>query len=122
MADQSQPPSPPIEKRGPPSPDRAELGKRIGVKELRKIRARQRHGSIWFGLGMFGVIGWSVAIPTLLGLMIGVWIDSTWPSRYSWTLMFLVLGLGLGCLNAWRWIERERRMIEKEEHRDKGSS
>lgn len=99
--------------------DRGHLGRRIGIKELRKIKARGRHSSIWFGLGMFGVIGWSVAIPTLLGLLLGLWIDSLWPSGYSWTLMLLVLGLGLGCLNAWRWIERERRQIEEEERRDR---
>ena len=67
---------------------------------------------------MFGVIGWSVAIPTLLGIFIGIWIDTTWPSRFSWTLMLLFAGVVLGCLNAWSWIERERRSIEEEEGDD----
>lgn len=61
---------------------------------------------------MFGLVGWSVAIPTLVGVAIGLWIDKTWPSRYSWTLMLLVPGLALGCFNAWYWITRERRRIE----------
>lgn len=85
---------------------------------MRKLKARERHSSIWFGFGTFGVIGWSVAIPTLLGLVLGIWIDTTWPSPYSWTLMLLVIGLALGCLNAWRWIERERRQIESEQFRE----
>ena len=57
---------------------------------------------------MFGLIGWSVVIPTLLGVALGLWIDQTWPSRYSWTLMLLLLGIILGCLNAWRWISQEQ--------------
>jgi len=38
------------------------------VKAARKLRAR-RHSAqgVWFGLGMMGLIGWSVAVPTLLG-------------------------------------------------------
>jgi ATP synthase protein I len=95
-----------------------ELSETVGVKEARKIRARrQKDQSVWFGLGMFGLVGWSVAIPTLLGIALGVWIDLKWPSRYSWTLMLLIIGIVLGCLNAWFWVTRERKMIgeEKEE-------
>ncbi|MFO7965835.1 MAG: AtpZ/AtpI family protein [Desulfobacterales bacterium] len=80
----------------------------IGKKERRKIRAKKESDrNIWFSLGMFGLVGWSVAVPTLLGIALGVWIDKTWPSRYSWTLTGLVVGLLLGCLNAWFWVQRE---------------
>jgi ATP synthase protein I len=63
---------------------------------------------------MFGLVGWSVAIPTLLGVTLGIWIDLKWPSRYSWTLMFLIIGVLLGCLNAWFWLSRERKILEEE--------
>lgn len=93
------------------------LGRDIARRAERKRRARgQRDSSVWFGLGMFGVVGWSVALPTLLGVALGLWIDATWPSRYSWTLMLLVPGLAVGCLNAWYWITRERRHIEAARH------
>lgn len=95
-----------------------ELSETVGVKEARKIRARrQKDRSVWFGLGMFGLVGWSVAIPTLVGIALGVWIDLKWPSRYSWTLMLLIIGVILGCLNAWFWVARERKIIgeDKEE-------
>ena len=92
-----------------------ELSETVGVKEARKVKARsQKHRSVWFGLGMFGLVGWSVAIPTLVGIALGVWIDLRWPSRYSWTLMLLVIGVMLGCLNAWFWVSRERKMIREE--------
>ena len=80
----------------------------IGTKESRKLRARrERHRSIWFGLGMFGVVGWSIALPTVLGVAVGFWVDRRWPSRFSWTLMLLFIGVVLGCLNAWYWIKQE---------------
>ena len=74
--------------------------KRIAKKERLKIRVRQEDDeTIWFGLGVFGVVGWSVAIPTLIGIAIGLWIDQTWPSRYSWALTLLIGGVMLGCMN-----------------------
>jgi ATP synthase protein I len=92
-----------------------ELCKTVKSKEARKMRARERKdGSVWFGLGMFGLVGWSVSIPTIIGIALGVWIDLKWPSRYSWTLMLLVIGIIIGCLNAWFWISREHKMIEEE--------
>lgn len=86
---------------------RHNLENKVDAKERQKEEARQERDSVWFGLGMFGLVGWSVATPTLIGIAIGVWVDSRWPSRFSWTLMLLVLGISLGCLNAWRWIMRE---------------
>ena len=92
----------------------------VGVKAARKLRA-QRHvnRTVWFGLGMMGLIGWSVAIPTLLGAMLGIWLDSRYQGSHSWTLMLLVLGLAVGCLNAWHWVTREdRAMREEQEEND----
>lgn len=86
------------------------LLERIADKESRKIRARREKGrDVWFGLGMFGLVGWSVAIPTLAGIALGVWLDKITSSRFSWTLMCMVVGVALGCLNAWLWVQREGR-------------
>jgi ATP synthase protein I len=80
----------------------------IGAKEARKLRARhEQKRSVWFGMGMFGLVGWSVAVPTLLGVALGIWIDRHWPSRFSWTLMLLFIGAVCGCLQAWYWVKRE---------------
>ncbi len=87
----------------------------INVKERRKLLARRKKSDeVWFGLGMFGVVGWAVTIPTVLGIFLGVWIDLKWPGPYSWTLMLLLIGLILGCLNAWFWVNRQRTMINRE--------
>jgi len=89
--------------------------RKIEKKEKRKLRARgKKYQAIWFGLGLFGVIGWSVMIPTLIGIAVGIWADRKWPGQISWTLTFLFAGIILGCLNAWYWVEKERKEIEEE--------
>jgi ATP synthase protein I len=96
------------------------LGTPIARKEARKLRARRHRGrGTWFGLGMYGLVGWSVVIPTLGGVALGVWIDGRWPSRFSWTLMLLAAGLLLGCWNAWYWVSLEQEAI-RDETRDTG--
>ena len=77
-------------------------------KARRRMKARrEKDRGIWFGLGMFGLVGWTVAIPSIIGLAIGLWIDSQTGSRYSWGLMGLLAGVLLGCIGAWRWVKRE---------------
>jgi ATP synthase protein I len=98
-----------IDKATPdPSPNEDEFGRQVAAKEARKLKARQEdRPKAWFGLGMFGLVGWSVAIPTLLGVALGIWIDVRWPSRFSWTVMLLFVGVVIGCVNAWYWVQRE---------------
>lgn len=90
------------------SPAHDEMERQVRGKEERKLRARaEKHRSIWFGLGMFGMVGWSVAIPTLIGIAIGCWLDATFPSQISWCLTFLFLGVVAGAAIAWNWIKKE---------------
>jgi len=89
----------------------------VQQKEKRKVDARQEPKKVWFGMGMFGVVGWSVALPTVAGGFIGLWIDARYPSRYSWTLMLILLGLVFGCFSAWSWIRREGHHAHEKEGR-----
>jgi ATP synthase protein I len=87
---------------------RDQVAAKISQDAARKQRARaqERHG-VWFGLGMFGLVGWAVALPTLLGTVLGIWLDARFPSPISWTITLLFIGVMLGCLNAWWWVNRE---------------
>lgn len=98
------------------SPDENDFSQHVGELAERKLRA-QRHvtQTVWSGLGMMGLVGWSVAMPTLLGAALGVWIDKHYPGGHSWTLALLATGLGLGCFNAWHWVSREHREIREQE-------
>ncbi len=95
------------------------FSREVGAKAARKLRARNSHQGASFGLGMMGLIGWSVVVPTLLGTALGIWLDSHHPGRHSWTLMLLIIGLSIGCLNAWHWVDKEaKEMRENQENTD----
>ena len=91
----------------------------VGAKAARKLKARRNSTrGVWFGLGMMGLIGWSVAIPTLLGAAIGLWLDGRYPGGRSWTLVLLIAGLAIGCWNAWHWVTKEDKAMRDEEEND----
>ncbi len=94
--------------RQPGDEDWEVFARDVGTKEERKLRARrERRLSPWFWAGMFGLVGWSVAVPTTLGILAGYYLDKVLGGPFSWTLMGLVVGVTLGCLNAWFWVRRE---------------
>ena len=92
------------------------LSQEVGEKAARKLKARRNSAQgVWFGLGMMGLIGWSVVVPTLLGAALGIWLDKHYPGKHAWTLALLVAGLALGCFNAWHWVAREHQEIRDEQ-------
>jgi ATP synthase protein I len=100
---------------GKPSEEEGAFARQVAAKAARKLRV-QRDGprGVWFGLGMSGLIGWSVAVPTLVGAIVGLWWDRRHPGAHSWTLMLLVAGLVIGCANAWHWVTREDKAMHDE--------
>ena len=102
--------------------DQTAFIRQVGAKAARKLKA-QRHvtQTVWSGLGMMGLVGWSVAVPTLLGAALGVWLDKHYPTTHSWTLTLLIIGLIIGCVNAWHWVAKEDKEIHWEEQEDPGN-
>src|ERR1035437_3937417 len=90
----------------------------VGAKAARKIKARKSTQSVWLGLGMMGLVGWSVVVPTLLGAALGIWLDKHHPGKHAWTLALLVAGLAVGCLNAWFWVAKEEKAMRDEQEDD----
>jgi len=97
-------------KKGP------DFAAQVGAKAARKLKAgRNATPGVWFGLGMMGLIGWSVVVPTLLGAALGLWLDEHHPGTHSWTLALLVAGLVVGCWNAWHWVAQEDQAMRDEQ-------
>lgn len=69
--------------------------------------AKDKRGVLFFGMGMFGAVGWAITIPTVLGTILGRWLDSLHQGQMSWTLTCLLSGLASGCFVAWRWVSKE---------------
>jgi ATP synthase protein I len=72
-----------------------------------KIRARGKEDTVVFGLGMFGIVGWSIVVPTVMGIALGVYLDGRVDSGFSWTLTLLFTGVIVGCINAWYWVKQK---------------
>jgi ATP synthase protein I len=99
--------------------DEPTLAAQVGAKAARKLKARRKTAPVvWSGLGMMGLIGWSIVVPTLLGAGLGVWLDEHHPGKHAWTLALLMAGLALGCLNAWHWVANEDKAIREDEADD----
>ena len=87
----------------------------VDEKIKRRLKAeKEKDKSIFFGFGMFGMVGWSVAIPTVIFTLIGRWLDMVRVGRenISWTLTGLFVGLIVGGIIAWRWVNKEGRTEE----------
>ena len=96
------------------SEDGSTLAGQIGTKAARKLKARKSTQGVWFGLGMMGLIGWSVVVPTLLGAALGLWLDNHHPGKHAWTLALMVIGLAIGCVNAWYWVAQQEKAMRDE--------
>ena len=95
------------------------MATQVEARARRKLAARKQGGSgVWLGLGMMGLIGWAVVVPTLLGAALGIWLDTRFPGAHSWTLALLVAGLVLGCFNAWRWVAKQDLAMRQDAQED----
>ena len=90
------------------------FGQQVTEKEKRKLKALRNKSSALYGMGMFGMVGWSVAVPCLLGAALGKRLDKAYPQPFSWVLTCLVAGLFVGCAMGWYWVVKEN----KEMHTD----
>mgnify|MGYP001226918738 FL=1 len=74
----------------------------------RMKRARNELGvSPLRGLGAFGIIGWSIAVPTVGGAFLGLWLNKVAPQNFSWPIALILGGVVVGGIIAWGWIEKE---------------
>jgi ATP synthase protein I len=90
------------------------FSREVEHKAKRKLYAQNENKkSAWSGLGLFGAVGWSVVTPTLAGVALGIWMDKRYHQSFSWTLSFLIIGLLVGCLTAWRFISSGNNSIHQ---------
>lgn len=82
----------------------------VAAQQRRLIRFRT-HGdrSLWHGLGMIGLVGWTIVLPVLIGTAAGTWLDRRLGGGIRFTLGMIALGVIVGGVNVWNWLERERK-------------
>ena len=88
--------------------DHEKLSDAVKIRQERCKRwEREGERSIGQNLAMIGVLGWTIVLPTLLGLFAGRWLDRQFSLGIFWTLSLLVVGLTVGCALAWRRMHGE---------------
>ena len=96
-------------------PEKTSFSRQVDAKAALKLRTlRHPPRSVWLGFGVSGVIGWTVAVPTLVGAMLGLFLVLRYGEGRPWTLMLLIAGLCIGCFQAWNWVEREDKAMHDE--------
>lgn len=89
-----------------PNPDRP--AEEIARRVERMRAARDNPGpSPLRGIGTFGMIGWSIAVPTVGGALLGLWLDRVAPQDFSWPLALILGGVAIGVMIAWAWVNKE---------------
>lgn len=105
-------------KKDPDKENSDAFSNEIANKEKRKINALENKSNVWFGLGMMGMVGWSVVVPVLFGALLGSWLDKKYPQTFSWTLTLLISGLLLGSVIAWYWVDKEDREMHQNKKKE----
>ena len=83
----------------------------VRVRSQRALmeKGKQERGeSFWRYVGLIGTVGWSIVVPMVLCVFLGLWLDRKLDSGSKCTLGLLLFGLSMGCLSAWRSITREQ--------------
>jgi ATP synthase protein I len=84
------------------------LDNAVKLREERRQRwQREGERSVGQNLAMIGILGWSIVVPTLLGVLAGRALDRYFGAGVVFTCCLLVAGLVLGCALAWRRITSE---------------
>ena len=79
---------------------------RRSAERMQRAR-KQPRASPLRGLGAFGMIGWSVAVPTVAGAFLGLWLNRVAPQSFSWPIALILGGIVVGAMIAWNWIDKE---------------
>jgi ATP synthase protein I len=90
------------------SADRVEHAAQQAAQRERAGR-EEPEPSLGAHLGQIGILGWTVVVPTLLGLVLGHWLDRYFGTRVFFSAPLLMVGAGVGLWSAWKWMHRQTR-------------
>ncbi len=71
------------------------------LTEQKQHLPKKKQWTIWRAFGTLSQIGWSIVLPVVLGILIGMWADARWHSGISLTLIGMLIGTLFGTISAW---------------------
>jgi len=90
-----------------PPDDRGQerMHRAVQLRELRRKQAGEQ--PIWKNLSMIGGFGWLIIVPTLLGVLLGRWLDQTLATGILFSSALIFLGVVVGGYFVWQRINKE---------------
>lgn len=80
----------------------------VRLREQRRQQwKKEGERALWQNLSMIGALGWLIVVPTLLGVLIGRWLDGIFESGIFFSGALIFLGIVLGCYLAWQRVTKE---------------
>jgi len=85
-----------------------ELENAVSLRRQREdFWRRTGERSLWQNISMIGALGWLIVTPTLLGVLIGRWLDMRFGTGIFWSGALIMIGAAFGGYLAWQRIEKE---------------
>ncbi|WP_415879233.1 AtpZ/AtpI family protein [Methylomonas sp. TEB] len=78
-------------------------------RDLRRLEDKTRRQATWVGMLFYGgTLGLLFVVPIVAGAYLGRWLD-TLATGYSvrWTVSLIVLGIGVGAYNVFRFLQEK---------------
>ena len=63
--------------------------------------------------------GWEIALPIFGGVLFGYHLDQSLPSNYTYTLVFLIVGIVMGYYNLYKLIQLEIFRLKVAKHQSR---
>lgn len=57
-------------------------------------------------LGQIGILGWTIVVPTLIGVLVGRWLDRSFSTGVFFSAPLIMIGAAFGLWSAWKWMHR----------------
>jgi ATP synthase protein I len=84
-----------------------EMRRAVDLRRQRSDRWREEgERPLWLNLSMIGALGWLIVVPTLLGVLIGRWLDAWLGTGITFTGALIFVGVAFGGYLAWHRMTR----------------
>jgi ATP synthase protein I len=92
----------------PNNDNQQRMRRAVRLRERRSERGKKEgERSLWQNLSMIGALGWLIVTPTLLGVVVGRWLDRTFETDIFFSGALIFLGVAFGCYLAWQRVNKE---------------
>lgn len=100
-----------------PKNDRSSASIRRSAKRMQHARSKPGESPLR-GFGVFGIVGWSIAVPTVVGALLGNKLNTLAPQDFSWTIALILGGAVVGIIIALGWLSKEGEEQERQDQED----